>query len=112
MTTYPFRTRRWTRAEYHKLDELGVLPEDEPVELIDSEPEPDVAVASGGPRDYLADHPARPVLVVEVAESSLEFDRVYKGSAYARAELSDCWIVNIVDWQVEVYQRPGADATA
>src|SRR2546427_9895882 len=35
MTTYPFRARRWTRKEYRKLDELGVLPEDEPIELID-----------------------------------------------------------------------------
>ena len=35
----------------------------------DSEPEPDAAVVPGGPRDYLRGQPARPVLIVEVADS-------------------------------------------
>jgi Uma2 family endonuclease len=57
-----------------------------PIALDDeSEPEPDVAVAHGSRRDYSRAHPARPVLVVEVAESSLALDREYKGSLYARA---------------------------
>ncbi len=77
-----------------------------------SEPEPDVAVVPGGPRDYLADHPARPALVIEVADSSVLLDRHHKGSAYARAGLPDYWIVNLVDRQVEVYRRPGTDAAA
>ncbi|MGH7279607.1 MAG: Uma2 family endonuclease, partial [Candidatus Rokuibacteriota bacterium] len=42
----------------------------------ESEPEPDVAVVRGSFRDYAAAHPARPVLVVEVSESSLALDRV------------------------------------
>jgi Uma2 family endonuclease len=50
----------------------------------ESEPEPDLAVVSGGPRDY-ADHPSQPALVVEVADSSLALDREHKGSLYARA---------------------------
>jgi len=157
MTTYPIRTRRWTRTEYRRLGELGILPEDEPVELLDgqlmvaepkgrphvtvvsltartltrafddgwivfaqepialdddSEPEPDVAVVPGGPLDYLDDHPAHPALVVEVAETSLYYDRAHKGSAYARAGLPDYWIVNLVDWRVEVYRRPAEDRSA
>src|SRR2546426_100587 len=51
----------------------------------ESEPEPDVAVVPGGHRDYLGEHPSRPPLVVEIADSSLEFDRHHKGSLYARA---------------------------
>ena len=43
----------------------------------ESEPEPDVSVVPGEPRDYLADHPSRPVLVVEVAESSVALDRAH-----------------------------------
>jgi len=50
----------------------------------ESEPEPDLAVVSGGPRDY-ADHPSQPALVVEAADSSLALDREHKGSLYARA---------------------------
>ena len=34
MTTYPVRTRRWTRKEYERLVELGIIRDDEPLELI------------------------------------------------------------------------------
>ncbi|MBM3220763.1 MAG: Uma2 family endonuclease [Candidatus Rokubacteria bacterium] len=78
----------------------------------ESEPEPDIAVVAGTHDDYLDDHPARPVLVVEVAHSSLRFDRSRKGSAYARAGLSDYWIVNLVDRLVEVYREPVPDPAA
>jgi Uma2 family endonuclease len=53
----------------------------------DSEPEPDVAVVPGDPDDYSRAHPSRPVLTLEVAESSLASDRRRKGSLYARARL-------------------------
>ena len=75
-----------------------------------SEPEPDVAVASGSLRDYSREHPARPVLIVEVAASSLSLDRNHKGSLYARARLEDYWIVNLVDRALEVYRQPLVDA--
>jgi Uma2 family endonuclease len=78
----------------------------------DSEPEPDVAVVPGTFRDYLGGHPSRPVLVVEVSESSLGFDRAHKGSLYARAGLADYWIVNLVDRVLEVCREPGPDAEA
>jgi Putative restriction endonuclease len=55
-----------------------------PVALdVESEPAPDLVVVLGHPGDYLQAHPGRPVLAVEVAESSLEFDRKQKGSLYA-----------------------------
>lgn len=83
-----------------------------PIALDDeSEPEPDLAVVAGGPRDY-SDHPSRPGLVVEVADSSLALDRTHKGSLYARARLSEYWIVNLVDRVLEVYRDPGPDAGA
>ena len=84
-----------------------------PVALDDeSEPEPDVVVVPGGPRDYLAAHPARPTLLVEVAASSLAFDRSHKGSLYARAGVADYWIVNVVDQALEVYRQPAVDRSA
>src|SRR5262249_50725819 len=72
----------------------------------DSEPEPDVAVVQGEPRDYRDEHPSRPVLVVEVADSSLSFDRQNKGSLYARAGVPDYWIVNLIDRVLEVHRAP------
>lgn len=87
--------------------------EEKPVALDDdSEPEPDLAVVPGEHRDYAGGHPARPVLVVEVADSSLAWDRNVKGSLYARAGIEDYWIVNLVDRVVEVYRDPVPDASA
>jgi Uma2 family endonuclease len=73
----------------------------------DSEPEPDVAVVRGGPRDYLRRHPHAEdtCLVVEVADSSLQRDRI-KARLYARAGVPAYWIVNLIDSQVEVYWEP------
>jgi Uma2 family endonuclease len=55
----------------------------------DSEPEPDIAVVPGSRRDHSRAHPSHPVLIVEVADSSLAFDRAEKGSLYARAGIAD-----------------------
>jgi Uma2 family endonuclease len=84
-----------------------------PVSLDDeSQPEPDLAVVPGRPTDYRHGHPTRPSLVVEIAESSVSFDRLAKGSLYARAQVQDYWIVNLIDRVLEVYREPGADPSA
>ena len=78
----------------------------------ESEPEPDVAVVPGSFRDYISGHPSRPVLLIEVSESSLALDRDHKGSLYARAGLADYWIVNLIDRVLEVYREPTQDPVA
>lgn len=84
-----------------------------PVSLDDeSEPEPDLVVVPGRPADYRHAHPERPALAVEVADSSVFFDRQHKGSLYARAGIQDYWIVNLVDRVLEVYRDPGPDPSA
>jgi len=156
MKQAPLTLRRWTRAEYDRLVDLGML-DREPVELIgghlvvaephgsyhagtlgaagdalraalppgwlvrvqlpvalddESEPEPDLALVPGEWAEYRTAHPSCPTLVVEVAESSLAFDRGEKGSLYARGGIRDYWIVNLVDRVLEVYRDPEPDATA
>jgi Uma2 family endonuclease len=151
------RTRRWTRAEYERLIEVGVFLPGEPLELLggqltvgepqtephytaigliedalraalppgwlvrtqgpialddESEPEPDIAVVRGERRDYSHAHPARPVLVVEVAASSFHLDRTHKGSLYARAGLADYWILDLAHPRLEVYREPTPEAAA
>jgi Uma2 family endonuclease len=71
-----------------------------------SEPEPDVAVVPGEPRDYLAAHPSNAVLVVEVADASLRLDRRVKTGLYARARVPEYWIVNLVDGVLDVHREP------
>jgi Uma2 family endonuclease len=156
MEQIPLTLRRWQRAEYDRLVDLGVLG-DEPIELIggqlvvaepqgayhaaaitkvdyalraalppgwivrlqapvslddESEPEPDLVVVPGRPGDYRESHPAHPALAVEVAESSLQFDRERKGSLYARAGIQDYWIVNLVDRVLEVCRDPEPEPSA
>lgn len=84
-----------------------------PLSLDDeSEPEPDLAIVPGQPADYRQAHPGRPALAIEVAESSVRFDRERKGSLYARAGVEDYWILNLVDRTLEVYRDPGPDPAA
>jgi Uma2 family endonuclease len=78
----------------------------------ESEPEPDVAVVPGSFLDYTLHHPSRPVLVVEVSESSLTVDREHKGGIYARAGVDDYWIVNLMERVLEVRREPAGDAAA
>ncbi len=79
-----------------------------------SEPEPDVSVVRGGVRDYSESHPAArdTVLVIEISDSSLEYDRVTKGSLYARAGILEFWIANLIDLQLEVHRRPHSNSAA
>ncbi|HZV05337.1 MAG TPA: Uma2 family endonuclease [Gemmataceae bacterium] len=150
--------RRFSVAEYHKLIEIGILTEDDNLELLDgylvhkmsrnpphdatlqliqdtlprllpsgwclrmqsaitlsrSEPEPDAAVVRGNARSYATQHP-KPAdigLVIEVADSTLDADRLDKGRIYAEAGIAYYWIVNLVDRQIEVYTLPsGTTAT-
>ena len=78
----------------------------------ESEPEPDVAIVAGTPRDYLNAHPSTAILVVEVADSSLRLDRRFKAGLYARARLPEYWIANLVDGVLEVHRHhdPTEDA--
>jgi len=149
--------RRWTRQEYDRMIDAGVLTPEDRVELIDgeivtvtpqksrhatavsltetvlrhafgehvqvrtllplalapaSEPEPDVAVVTGSPRDYRDAHPSTALLIVEVADTSLAFDRTTKASVYARAGIADYWLLNLVDEVIEVHRNPEPSSDA
>ncbi len=74
-----------------------------------SEIEPDIAIVTGQRRDYLNSHPTEAVLIVEVSDSTLTYDRKIKGSLYAKAGILDYWILNLIDAQLEVYRDPRPD---
>jgi Uma2 family endonuclease len=78
------------------------------IDTADSESEPDLAIVRGSARGRSARHPRADevVLVVEVADTSLERDRNAKAPIYARAGTPVYWIVNLVDRQLEVYEEP------
>jgi Uma2 family endonuclease len=70
----------------------------------DSEPEPDVAVVPPG--RYSDRHPDRAMLIVEVAESSLAYDRDTKAPLYAASGVEEYWIVDLSGRAVEVHRQP------
>jgi Uma2 family endonuclease len=78
-----------------------------PVRLADSEPEPDVVLkrtrGKPGPADIL--------LVVKVADDSLDYDRETKAPLYAENGIAEYWIVNLVDRCLEVHRGPRPDGT-
>src|SRR5207245_1542431 len=76
------------------------------------EPEPDVCVIRGSPRDYVDSHPRQPALVVEVAQSGLALARGRKAAGYARARIADYWIVNLIDRVLEVHREPARPGPA
>lgn len=84
------------------------------ITLSDSEPEPDVCLARGDRHTYRTHHPgpADIGLVIEVADTSLRYDRQDKARAYARAGIAVYWVVNLIDRQVEVYTQPSGPAAA
>ena len=147
------QVRRWTRDEYQRLADVGLLAPDERVELIEgeiivvppqrsrhavgirlaerklravfspafdvlvqmplalgphSQPEPDLAVVAGSPRDFTEAHPTSAVLVVEVSDTTLSYDRETKGSLYAAADIPEYWILKLVDRQLEMHRDPSA----
>ncbi len=145
--------RRFTTDEYHRMAEIGVLLEDERVELIEgeilhmspkgsrhnacinrftallagrlgdaailsvqnsiridqySEPEPDVAVLR--PRDDYYEttlpSPADVLLLIEIADTSLAYDRGLKLPLYARAGITEVWIVDLTGDAIERHTDP------
>jgi Uma2 family endonuclease len=73
-----------------------------------SEPEPDGAVVRGAPERF-ADHHPEPkdlLAIIEVADSSLRYDRTTKKRKYAEAAIPQYWIVNLIDRVIEVYHSP------
>jgi Uma2 family endonuclease len=148
--------RLFTREEYHRMGEVGILKEADRVELIrgeilqmspigrrhyafvnnlnellvtrlggraivavqgpialtdDTEPEPDLAVIRRRAvpykeREAFADDA---VLLIEVAESSLAYDRSTKLRLYAEAGIPEYWVVDCVRESVEIHRSPEGD---
>ncbi len=102
---------RLNRVFVQTLPEAVTLRVQSCVRLSDnSEPEPDFAVLQGQPGDYLVGHP-RPkdvIALVEVSDSTIQYDRETKAPLYAREGIQELWIVDLNELAIEVYRSPSS----
>lgn len=88
--------------------------EQKPIQAQKSLPEPDLVVVRSPATRYARKHPGAGdiAILIEVADTSLEFDRSIKGAVYARSKIAEYWIINLLDRTVEVHTRPRGGKSA
>jgi Uma2 family endonuclease len=106
---------RLTRLLVGRLGERAIVFVQSSVRISDlSEPEPDIAVLV--PRDdfYAGAHPGPTaiLLVVEVADATVGWDRSVKIPMYGRAGVAEAWVVDLTTETVEIWTEPGPDGYA
>ena len=95
-----------------RLPEHAMVSVQNPLPLSDdTEPQPDVAVLRGREVSFKDCEASAPdaVLVIEVAETSLAYDRSIKGRLYAQAGIPEYWVVDCAAETVEIHREPSAD---
>src|SRR5690349_15047107 len=104
-----------TRLFITRLGDRAVVSPQNPVLILPrSEPQPDVLLLRPGPVSYSHKRPGSEdvFLAVEVADTTVRYDRLVKGRLYARAGIAEFWLCLPTDGVVEVYRDPAADGYA
>jgi Uma2 family endonuclease len=92
-----------------KVRKLAIVRVQNPVQLNEySELEPDIALLKRRADFYAQDHPtsADVLIAIEVSDTSVEKDRELKLPAYARAAISEVWLVDLLSERVEIHTQP------
>ncbi len=97
-------------AEYLRslLGEKAVISEAHPITLIDSEPEPDIAVVRSPSTLYFEHHPYPEDIywLIEIADSTLSKDLGIKKTIYASANIQEYWVIDLKSKILKVFQKP------
>jgi hypothetical protein len=97
------------RALIRAIGDRGIVRVQGSIRLDDqTEPQPDFAVLRPRPDFYRKSPPTPPdiLLLIEIADSSLRFDRAIKRPLYARHAVPEYWIVDLPGQAVEVHRTP------
>ena len=102
---------RLTERFVQRFSDAAIVRVQNPVRLGEhSEPQPDLALLRRRADFYASGHPAPPdvLLLVEVADTSAEFDRRVKVPLYARGGIPEVWLVDLEEEAIEIHRRPSA----
>jgi Uma2 family endonuclease len=105
-------TKRATRLFIRLLGDQVIVGVQDPILLNDySEPEPDIVLVKPPDERYLANHPTPQdiFLVLEIAESSLVYDRDVKCPLFAQNGIVQFCLLNLQTRELEDYREPGAN---
>jgi len=108
-TAHELCLTRLIRELINLLGDRAILRVQSPIVLPSgSEPEPDFTIVQNRDDDYLSSHPdpAEVLLVIEIADSSLSYDREVKLPVYAESGISDYWLFNLPENCLEAYSQP------
>ena len=111
-TKHSSATNYITKFFYRNLVEEAVIRIQDPIVLDDfSEPEPDVVLCKLPIEKYSSHHPSPEdiLLIIEVSDTTIYFDRHEKGLAYSRAGIKQYLIVNVENNTIEDYRKPTDD---
>ena len=91
---------------YRTVGHIAIVSVQDPIRLNDfSQPQPDIALLRLRDDFYRGAHPtpADVLLIIEVADTTLSYDRQIKVPLYAKAGIEEVWLVNLVEKRIEVY---------
>jgi Uma2 family endonuclease len=103
------KVRRLMRRFIVHLGDRAIVSVQSPIRLSSlAEPEPDIAILRPREDEYDGSHPGPGdvLLLIEVADTSLSYDRGRKLPLYAREGVPETWLVDLLHEQIEVYRRP------
>lgn len=100
--------KRLNQLLIRAVDDQAIVSVQDPIRLNDSRPEPDVALLQ--PRDdfYAHETPTAHdvLLLIEVADTSLEFDSTIKRELYGQSGIREYWVVDVIAKTVMVFRNP------
>jgi Uma2 family endonuclease len=102
--------KRLTRRFSLIPEEQATLGVQDPIQLTErTEPQPDVVLLQPRADYYATAHPipSEVLLLVEVSDSTVDYDRDVKVSIYSRSGIQEVWLIDLVENCLEVYRQPG-----
>ena len=102
--------RRLSDLSFHTFRDVALVDIQNPIRLSDeSEPQPDLTLVRRRPDFYDSGLPGPEdiFLVVEVADTSLAYDRRLKIPLYGRSGIPEAWLIDVTKRTITVYRDPG-----